>query len=60
MTLEMLDHMLQRLETAPPLKQHDRLMLRAALTLGFFGFVRVSEFTVKNRRFDTRFSTLPG
>ena len=30
-------------------------MLRAALTLGFFGFLRVSEFTLKNRRFDPRY-----
>ncbi|KAL5509660.1 hypothetical protein EMCRGX_G005062 [Ephydatia muelleri] len=51
LTVEMLGHMLQRLETAP-LKRHDRRMLRAALTLGFFGFLRVSEITLKNRRFD--------
>eukprot|EP00731_Ephydatia_muelleri_P017680 Em0010g778a len=38
-----------RLEAAP-LKRHDHRMLRAALTLGFFGFLRVSEFTLKNRR----------
>eukprot|EP00731_Ephydatia_muelleri_P032887 Em0024g431a len=40
---------IQRLEAAP-LKRHDRRMLRAALTLGFFGFLKVSEFTLKNRR----------
>ncbi|KAL5475231.1 hypothetical protein EMCRGX_G027306 [Ephydatia muelleri] len=28
---------------------HDRLMVKAALTLGFFGFLRVSEFTTKGR-----------
>eukprot|EP00731_Ephydatia_muelleri_P015648 Em0009g72a len=44
---------LPRLEAAP-LKRHDRRM-RAALTLGFFGFLRVSEFTYKNRRFDPRY-----
>eukprot|EP00731_Ephydatia_muelleri_P011300 Em0006g194a len=38
-----------------PLKRHDRRMLRAALTLGFFGFLRVSEFTYKNQRFDPRY-----
>ena len=54
LTVEMLGHMLQRLETAP-LKRHDRRMLRAALTLGFFGFLRVSEITLKNRRFDPRY-----
>eukprot|EP00731_Ephydatia_muelleri_P012874 Em0007g184a len=43
-----------RLEAAP-LKRHDRRMLRVALTLGFFGFLRVSEFTLKNRRFDPRY-----
>eukprot|EP00731_Ephydatia_muelleri_P011199 Em0006g93a len=45
---------LPRLEAAP-LKRHDRRMLRAALTLGFFGFLRVSEITYKNRRFDPRY-----
>ena len=54
LTLEMLGHMLQRLETAP-LKKLNCLMPRAALTLGFFGFLRVSEFTVKNRSFDPTF-----
>ena len=29
---------------------HDRLMLKAALTLGFFGLLRVSEFTTTSRR----------
>lgn len=28
---------------------HDRLMLKAAITLGFFGLLRVSEFTVANQ-----------
>ncbi|KAL5515668.1 hypothetical protein EMCRGX_G000869 [Ephydatia muelleri] len=28
---------------------HDRLMLKAAITLGFFGLLRVSEFTVENQ-----------
>ncbi|KAL5510137.1 hypothetical protein EMCRGX_G005629 [Ephydatia muelleri] len=48
LTVEMLGHMLQRLEAAP-LKRHDHWM---ALNLGFFGFLRVSEFPLKNRRFD--------
>ncbi|KAL5505879.1 hypothetical protein EMCRGX_G007418 [Ephydatia muelleri] len=54
LTVEMLGHMLQRFEAAP-LKRHNRRMFRAALTLGFFGFLRVSEFTLKNRRFDPRY-----
>lgn len=28
---------------------HDRLMLKAAITLGFFGLLRVSEFIVPNQ-----------
>eukprot|EP00731_Ephydatia_muelleri_P014363 Em0008g83a len=35
-----------------PEKKHDRLMLP---TFGFFGFWKVSKFTVKNRTFDPRF-----
>ena len=31
------------------LQTHDRLMVKAALTLGFFGFLRVSEFTTPGR-----------
>eukprot|EP00731_Ephydatia_muelleri_P003450 Em0001g3450a len=44
----------ERLKAAP-LKRHDRRMLRAALTLGFFGFLRVSEFTFKNRGLTLRY-----
>lgn len=36
------------------MKRHDCLMLRAALTLGLFGFLRVREFTVKDQSFDPR------
>ena len=50
----MLGQMLRRLERAS-LKQHDCLMLRAALTLGFFSFLRVSKFIMKNRSFNPRF-----
>lgn len=53
LTLDMLGHMLQRLKKGPQGK-HDHLMLRAALTLGFFGFLRVSEFTLRDQRFDPR------
>eukprot|EP00731_Ephydatia_muelleri_P034484 Em0062g7a len=37
------------------LKQHDCLMLRAALTLGFFSFLWDGKFTMKNRSFNPRF-----
>ena len=50
----MLGQMLRRLERAS-LKQHDCLMLRAALTLGFFSFLRVGKFIMKNRSFNPRF-----
>ncbi|KAL5517936.1 hypothetical protein EMCRGX_G003583 [Ephydatia muelleri] len=40
---------------APLREPHDRRMLRAALTLGFFGFLRVSEFTLKNRGLTLRY-----
>ncbi|KAL5491210.1 hypothetical protein EMCRGX_G016456 [Ephydatia muelleri] len=46
LTVAMLGQTLRRLERAA-LKQHDCLMLRAALTLGFFSFLRVGEFTMK-------------
>ena len=48
----MLEQLLRLLE-ADPLSRHDKLMLKAALTFGFFGFLRVSEYTLTNRgRFD--------
>ena len=50
----MLGQMLRRLERAS-LKQHDCLMLRAALTLGFFSFLWDGKFTMKNRSFNPRF-----
>ena len=53
LTPDMLGHMLPRLKNGPQGK-HDHLMLRAALTLGFFGFLRVSEFTLRDQRFDPR------
>ena len=37
------------------LKQHDCLMLRAALTLGFFSFLWVGKFSMKNRNLNPRF-----
>ena len=54
LTLAMLGQMLRRLERAS-LKQHDCLMLRAALTLGFFSFLWDGKFTMKNRSFNPRF-----
>ena len=52
--LVMLGQMLMRLERAA-LQQHDCLMLREALTLGIFSFLRVGEFTMKNRSFNPKF-----
>ena len=52
LTIGMLEQLLRLLE-ADPLRRHDKLMLKAALTFGFFGFLRVSEYTLTNRdRFD--------
>ncbi|KAL5502707.1 hypothetical protein EMCRGX_G009522 [Ephydatia muelleri] len=52
LTIGMLEQLLQLLE-ADPLSRHDRVMLEAALTFGFFRFPRVSEYTLTNRgRFD--------
>ena len=54
LTNTMLDRMLGLLDT-DPLGTHDRLMLKAALTLGFFGLLRVSEFTTTSvRAFDPK------
>eukprot|EP00731_Ephydatia_muelleri_P017504 Em0010g602a len=44
LTVEMLEQLLRLLDS-DPLSRHDRLMLKAALTFGFFGFLRVSEYT---------------
>eukprot|EP00731_Ephydatia_muelleri_P003125 Em0001g3125a len=54
LTLAMLGQMLRRLERVA-LKQHDCLMLRATLTLVFFGFLWVDKFTMKNGSFNPRF-----
>ena len=47
-TNKMLGQMLSRLDRDHR-SAHDRLMLKAAITLGFFGLLRVSEFTVANQ-----------
>eukprot|EP00731_Ephydatia_muelleri_P028758 Em0020g402a len=47
-TNEMLGQMLSQLDRDDK-PSHDRLMLKAAITLGFFGLLRVSEFTVPNQ-----------
>ncbi|KAL5469330.1 hypothetical protein EMCRGX_G030579 [Ephydatia muelleri] len=47
-TNEMLGQMLSQLDRDHK-PSHDRLMLKAAITLGFFGLLRVSEFTVPNQ-----------
>ena len=46
--IAILEQMLGLLGSDLP-ETHDRLMVKAALTLGFFGFLRVSEFTTKGR-----------
>eukprot|EP00731_Ephydatia_muelleri_P036952 Em0362g2a len=54
LTIGMLEQLL-RLVNSDPLSSHDKLMLKAALTFGFFGFLRVSEYTRTTRgRFDPR------
>ncbi|KAL5463980.1 hypothetical protein EMCRGX_G032933 [Ephydatia muelleri] len=54
LTIGMLEQLL-RLLNSDPLSNHDKLMLKAALTIGFFGFLRVSEYTLTTRgRFDPR------
>ena len=54
LTVEMLEQLLRLLDS-DPLSRHDRLMLKAALTFGFFGFLRVSEYTRNTRgRFEPR------
>ena len=47
-TNEMLGQMLSQLDRDHK-PSHDRLMLKAAITLGFFGLLRVIEFTVPNQ-----------
>ncbi|KAL5515708.1 hypothetical protein EMCRGX_G000913 [Ephydatia muelleri] len=54
LTIGILEQQL-RLLNSDPLSSHDKLMLKAALTFGFFGFLRVSEYTRTTRgRFDPR------
>ncbi|KAL5496745.1 hypothetical protein EMCRGX_G013099 [Ephydatia muelleri] len=54
LTVEKLEQLLRLLDS-DPLSRHDRLMLKVALTFGFFGFLRVSEYTRNTRgRFDPR------
>ena len=56
-TNEMVGQMLSQLDRDHK-PSHDCLMLKAAVTLGFFGLLRVSEFTVPNMG-STLTSTLP-
>ena len=56
-TNEMLGQMLSQLDRDHK-PSHDCMMLKAAVTLGFFGLLRVSEFTVPNMG-STLTSTLP-
>ncbi|KAL5515947.1 hypothetical protein EMCRGX_G001197 [Ephydatia muelleri] len=54
LTIGMLEQLL-RLLNSDPLSSHDKLMLKAALTFVFFGFLRVSEYTRTTRgTFDPR------
>ena len=57
-TNEMLGQMFSELDRDHK-PSHDRLMLKAAITLGFFGLLRVIEFTVPTSMGLTLTSTLP-
>ncbi len=52
---KLLRRLLPEIQSARTTDSHDRAMLQAALLFGFFGFLRISEFTVPSRsRFDPR------
>eukprot|EP00731_Ephydatia_muelleri_P017502 Em0010g600a len=52
LTVEMLEQLLRLLDS-DPLSRHDRLMLKAALTFGFFGFLREGiHFLIKKSKTD--------
>ena len=54
-TTQVLADLLAALKHFHPLCQHDRHMLAAAFSLAFYGFLRISEFTLPSlNRFDAR------
>eukprot|EP00731_Ephydatia_muelleri_P002599 Em0001g2599a len=48
LTIKMLKELSQSLHVSKTHSTHDRLMLQAALAVAFFGFLRVSKFTVNS------------
>ena len=53
-TTQILADMLQAIKQSHKLCSHDRLMLTAAFTLAFFGFLRISEFTTPSKAFNSQ------
>eukprot|EP00731_Ephydatia_muelleri_P013543 Em0007g853a len=49
-TMEVLTKLMEALRHDPALCTHDQWMLRAAISLAFFGFLRVGEFTTSTQR----------
>ena len=50
-TTRILADILQAIKQSRNVRSHDRLMLTAAFTLAFFGFLRISEFTTPSKAF---------
>ena len=48
-TMKMLRDLSKSLHSKKSLSTHDRLMMQAALSVAFFGFLRVSEFTTNRK-----------
>ena len=51
-TTRILADILQAIKQSRNVRSHDRLMLTAAFTLAFFGFLRISEFTTPSKAFN--------
>ena len=49
LTMKMLKDLSKSLHSKKSLSTHDRLMMQAALSVAFFGFLRVSEFTTNRK-----------
>ena len=54
-TMQVLEKLMEGLRHDHTLGTHDQLMLRAAMALAFFGFLRVGEFTTSTQRLPTQF-----